>query len=406
MTRRHFLRTLTLSVIFATAAVAVPLSVPQADTAGLDALLRAAVKQKRVPLVAAMVADRRGVIYERGVGVDTAAVFAIASMTKPITSVAAMQLVEAGKLSLDAPAATYVPELGKVQVLDNGALRAPRSPITVRHLFSHTSGFGYEFMSKELADLVAKKQLASQMAGGDGFMQAPLLFDPGTRWQYGISTDWLGRIVERVSGQSLEVYFREHIFEPLGMPDSSFDVPENKQRRVVGLWSRAGEGALSSQPRPPAKPGQFYSGGGGLFSTPRDYIRFVRAMMAGGQLDGRRILSAATVAEMRKNQIGDLTLRPMPSVVAQLAVDGATLPGSLDKFGLGFALNSTTKGTARGVNTMTWAGLYNTFFWIDAEKQVGAVLMSQMLPAMDPGPRTLLEDFDRAVYAMKATPKS
>ena len=383
------------------AALAIPLGARQARSVEIDALLKAAVDQKRVPMVVAMVADGKGIVYEGAHGANKDAIFAIASMTKPITSVAAMQLVEAGKIKLDEPAATYVPEIGAVRVLDNGTLRPPKTPITVRHLLTHTAGFGYEFMRKELFELVAKKQLPSMMAGGDAFLQAPLLFDPGTRWEYGINTDWMGRLVEKVSGRSLEVYFREHIFNPLGMADSYFDVPAGKQARIVPRAQRRADGGLDAQPAPPAKPDTFYSGGGGLYSTAPDYLRFVRAIMAGGQLDGRRILSQQSVAEMRKNQIGNLTLRPFSSIVPQLAVDGAALPGALDKFGLGFASNSQTAGTSRGRNTMVWAGIYNTYFWIDTEKQIGAVIMSQMLPGGDPAALKLVEDFDRAVYAMK-----
>jgi methyl acetate hydrolase len=388
------------------AALAIPLGARQARSVEIDALLKAAVDQKRVPMAVAMVADGKGIVYEGAHGANKDAIFAIASMTKPITTVAAMQLVEAGKIKLDEPAATYVPEIGAVRVLDNGTLRPPKTPITVRHLLTHTAGFGYEFMRKELIELVAKKQLPSMMAGGDAFLQAPLLFDPGTRWEYGINTDWVGRLVEKMSGRSLEVYFRERIFNPLGMADSYFDVPADKRARIVPRSQRRADGGLDAQPAPPAKPGTFYSGGGGLYSTAPDYLRFVRAMMAGGQLDGRRILSQQSVAEMRKNQIGELTLRPFTSVVPQLAVDGAALHGGLDKFGLGFGLNSQTTGTRRGANTMSWGGIYNTFFWIDSEKQVGAVLMSQMLPGLDPGPRKLIEDFDRAVYAAMRKGKS
>jgi methyl acetate hydrolase len=393
--------TLSAVAVAVVAALAIPLGARQARPVEIDALLKAAVDQKRVPLVVAMVADGKGIVYEGAHGANKDAIFAIASMTKPITSVAAMQLVEAGKIKLDEPAATYVPEIGAVRVLDNGTLRPPKTPITVRHLLTHTAGFGYEFMRKELFELVAKKQLPSMMAGGDAFLQAPLLFDPGTRWEYGINTDWMGRLVEKVSGRSLEVYFREHIFNPLGMADSYFDVPAGKQARIVPRAQRRADGGLDAQPAPPAKPDTFYSGGGGLYSTAPDYLRFVRAIMAGGQLDGRRILSQQSVAEMRKNQIGNLTLRPFSSVVPQLAVDGAALPGALDKFGLGFALNSQTAGTSRGRNTMVWAGIYNTYFWIDTEKQIGAVIMSQMLPGGDPAALKLVEDFDRAVYAMK-----
>jgi CubicO group peptidase (beta-lactamase class C family) len=239
------------------------------------------------------------------------------------------------------------------------------------------------------------------MAGDEGFLKAPLLFDPGTKWEYGINTDWLGRLVERISGQSLEAYFRQHIFDPLGMPDSSFVVPPDKQSRIAKVYQRGEGGALAEQPpRPSPPPGApiFYSGGGGLYSTARDYLTFSRALMSGGQVGQRRILTAESVATMSRNHIGDLTIRPFASVMPQLATDGAALTGNLDKFGLGFALNSKPVPTGRGVNTLAWAGIFNTFFWIDRENQVSAVLMTQMLPGMDPGPAKLLEDFDRAVY--------
>lgn len=371
-------------------------------TEAIDALLRAAVAGKRVPMVVAVVADARGVVYEQAIGVRKDAIFAIASMTKPITSVAVMQLVESGRIALDAPASAYVPELAKVQVLDGGKRRTPRSPITVRHLLTHTAGFGYEFMNKELFDLVGRKELASAMEGGDAFLNAPLLFDPGARWEYGINTDWLGRIVERVSGQSLDAYFRAKIFEPLGMTDSYFDVPQAKQSRMAPMFRRTPDGGL--EPMPPnaaPKPSTFFSGGGGLSSTAPDYLRFVRALMAGGALDGRRVLSAGNVAMMGRNQIGDLTIRAMPSLIPSLATDAAVLPGGLDKFGLGFALNSRPNGPSRGANSLAWAGIFNTFFWIDREKQIGAVLMTHMLPGLDPAPIALLEEFEKAVYAWR-----
>jgi CubicO group peptidase (beta-lactamase class C family) len=364
----------------------------------IDALLKNAVDQKHVPMVVAMVADGKGVIYEHAVGASKDAIFAIASMTKPVTSVAVMQLVEAGRVKLDEPAATYLPELKDVRVFEAGTMRAPKTPPTVRQLLTHTSGFGYEFMNKDLAALVAKKDVPSIMAGGDAFLKAPIVFDPGTRWMYGISTDWLGRLVERVSGQTLEAYFKRHIFEPLDMTDTSFIVPAEKQPRIATLYLRTDAG-LAAQPPPPAST-EFFSGGGGLFSTAADYLKFVRALMAGGQLGGRRILSAGSVKAMGANHIGPNTIGGFTSLAPQFMTDGAILPGKLDKFGLGFALNAKAVPNSRGANTMSWAGIHNTFFWIDREKQVGAVLMSHMLPFLDPRAAKLLEDFDRAVYAM------
>jgi CubicO group peptidase (beta-lactamase class C family) len=271
---------------------------------------------------------------------------------------------------------------------------------------SHTAGFGYEFLRRDLFDLVGSKRLPGMMIGGDGFMAAPLLFDPGTRWEYGISTDWLGRVVERVSGQSLDAYFKAHIFDPLGMSDSFFDVPPEKQARVAKTFQRAPDGSLAEQPPMTPPPGAapaavFHSGGGGLHSTVRDYVTLARAIMAGGRLGPATILTPASIAMMGQNQIGDLTLRPFPSMIPSLATDGAVVPGDLDAFGLGFALNTKPSAAGRGANTMSWVGIFNTFFWIDREHQIAAVLMTQMLPGLDPGPATLYEEFDRTVYASR-----
>jgi methyl acetate hydrolase len=376
-------------------------SAPARSTAGLDNVLRAAVEQRRVPGVVAMVATADAVAYQGAFGVNKDGIFAIASMTKPVTSVAVMQLVEAGKVRLDEPAATYLPELGAVQVLEGGVLRAPKTPITVRQLLTHTSGFGYEFLNGDLHEYAAKGKIPSVMAGGDGFMKAPLVFDPGTRWEYGINTDWLGKLVEKVSGQTLEAYFRRQVFAPLGMDDTFFNVPPDKQPRMVSVYQRTADGALAEQPRPPAKPVEFFSGGGGLHSTAADYVKFARAMMAGGRLGPRRILTQESVAQMGRNQIGELALRPMPSFIPQLAKDRAVMPGQPDKFGLGFALNTQPLEKGRGASTLSWAGIFNTFFWIDREKNVCAVLMTQMLPFLDDGPQALVNDFDRAVYVWR-----
>jgi methyl acetate hydrolase len=371
---------------------------PKKNVEKIDQVLKAAVEQKKIPGAVAMVASGDEIVYDNAVGMNKDTIFAIASMTKPVTSVAVMQLVEAGKIKLDEPAATYAPELANLQVLDGGKLRPPKSPPTVRQLLSHTAGFGYEFMDPQIHDLVTKGKLASMMGGGEEHLKAPLMFDPGTRWEYGISTDWLGRIVEKVSGQSLEDYFRTKIFEPLGMTDTYFNVPAEKQPRMAAVYQRKPDGSLEKQPQRPVPPLKFFSGGGGLFSTAPDYLKFSRSLMAGPEDKGKRILKAESVAMMRKNQIGELQLSPLHSIMPDFATDNAVLPGGLDKFGLGFALNSLPGPQGRDAFSMAWAGIFNTFFWIDPEKKVCAVLMSQMLPGLDPGPAATLKDFEKAVY--------
>jgi methyl acetate hydrolase len=374
------------------------------DAAGIDALLAAAVDGKRVPMVVAMATGPHDLVYKKAVGASEDAIFQIASMTKPVTAVAVMQLVELGKVRLDAPASTYLPELGAVRVLDAGTLREPKTPITVRHLLTHTAGFGYEFLNPELLELVKRTELPSMSAGGDGFMRAPLVFDPGVRWGYGISTDWLGRLVERVSGQTLDAYFRKQIFEPLGMLDSSYVVPAAKRSRIVPTFARLEDGGLAPQPAQPPSTLEFFPGGSGLYSTAADYLALVRAVLNGGQLGGRRILSAESLAMMGTNQIGSLEVRTMPSLMPGFIRDGA-LPGEPDRFGLGVALNTRPVPAGRAANTMTWAGLFNTFFWIDREKQVGAVFLTQLLPFMDEGAASTVREFERGVYELAAAGK-
>jgi len=383
---------LALAILFC--AVSAP-SAPRRSTAEIDKALQSDVDQKLVPGLVAMAATSDGVVYQKAVVIPKDAIFAIASMTKPVTSVAIMQLVEAGKIELDEPAETYAPDLKDVQVLENGTLRPPKSPPTIRQLLSHSSGFAYEFMNSDIRDYVAAGKVKSMVLGDDQFLKAPLVFDPGTRWEYGISIDWLGRIVENVSGESLEKYFRAHIFDPLGMPDSFFDVPPEKQARIVSVYQRKPDGTLAEAPKQPVTPKKFYSGGGGLYSTASDYLRFARALLAGG----RPVLKPEAVAMMGQNQIGDLTLRPMPSLMPQFIKDRVALPA--DKFGLGFALNVRADEHGRGPNTMVWAGVYNTYFWIDREKGLTAVLMMQLSPFMDDGAAKTLSDFDRAIYAWR-----
>ena len=264
----------------------------------VDAVLRNAVEQKKIPGVVAMVADANGVLYQRafgkrdeghGIPMTADTIFRIASMTKPVTSVALMQLVELGKVKLDAPAGTYLPELSRVMVLDAAGaksgepvLRAPKSPVTVRQLLTHTSGFVYENWDRELHEYRTKSDPSG--ASGAGLPGEPLLFDPGTQWHYGTSTLWLGKLVEAVSGQTLEEYFRQHILDPLGMADTSFDVPLAKQARLVTIHQREPGGRLVETPPSPIEPVKNYRGDGGLYSTAPDYVTFMRMILAGGQL--------------------------------------------------------------------------------------------------------------------------
>jgi len=390
------------TLVLALASALLPLGcsreTPGPDWSAVDSVLTAAVESQQVPAVVAMVGTSEDMVYQGAAGLPPDAIVAIASMTKPVTAVAAMQLIEAGKIGLDEPVQTYLPELGTIQVYEGGHLRDPKSPPTVRQLLSHTSGFAYEFLNRDIADLVKSGRLPTVFTGGDEFLAAPLVFDPGTRWAYGISTDWLGRLVEAVSGQTLDAYFREHIFQPLGMTETFFEVPAELVPRLAPQHVRQPDGSLAVVPQAPPAPVTFYSGGGGLHSTAADYLRFARAVLAGGTLDGQRILRSETVVLMGENQIGEEGLPPIQTMNPQLVDPAVALPGGADGFGLGFALNRRPLDSGRGRGAMSWAGIYNTFFWIDREKDICAVLLVQMLPFGDPGPIKLMEDFDRAVY--------
>ena len=384
----------------------------------IDQVLREAVDEKNVPGIVAMVAVADHVIYQGAAGkrdtiknipITVDSIFRIASMTKPVTSVAVMQLVESGRVKLDEPAATYLPELSQVQVLEEfdastakAKLRPPKAPPTIRQLLSHTSGFAYEVFDPQLHGYVATGAIPSARQGDDGFLKAPLLFDPGSRWEYGISTDWLGKLVEKVSGQTLADYFHQHIFQPLGMTDTFFDVPPEKQARVVALHQRQDDGSFLEPPPQPFTPVRFFSGGGGLYSTASDYLKFARMLLGGGKLGNKRILQFESVDQMSRNQIGDLMLVQLRSLVPQFAKDPIRIPGSLDKFGLGFGINTKAVEGGRSQGSLAWAGIYNTFFWIDPPRKTCTVIMMQILPFSDDAAYSVVEHFERAVYATTA----
>ncbi|HXY23504.1 MAG TPA: serine hydrolase domain-containing protein [Candidatus Acidoferrum sp.] len=407
------------SALIAAFAAATILTFLAADTTksgkAIDQVLQDAVDSKKLSGVVAMVGNAGGIVYQGAAGkrdttknvamtMDT--IFRIASMTKPVTSVAVMQLVESGRVKLDEPVSTYLPELAQVQVLEefDGAtkkakLRAPKTLPTVRQLLTHTSGYVYEFFDAKLGGYVATGAVPSVGQGDDGFLKAPLVFDPGSRWEYGISIDVLGRMVEKVSGQTLEEYFRQHIFEPLGMTDSFFDVPAEKQGRVVALDQRQQDGSLAELPQQPFKPVKFFSGGGGLLSTAGDYLKFEQMLLGGGKLGNQRILKAETVAEMSRNQIGNLGLTEMVSLAPQFAKNPTRIPGGLDKFGLGFAINTKPVEGGRSAGSLAWAGIFSTYFWIDPLKKTCAVILMQILPFSDDEAVGTVEKFERAVYA-------
>ena len=384
--------------------------------ARLDETLRAAVAAGEVPGVVAMAADLTGPIYEAACGVrdpggggamtgDT--VFRIQSMTKAITSVAAMQLVEEGKLTLDAP----VPDIGEPalnapQVLDGfGAdggprLRPARRPITLRHLLTHTAGFTYEFWNAATRRYVESGGAPPVTSGRLAAYRRPLAFDPGERWEYGINIDWVGRLIEAVGGRPLDAHFRERIFAPLGMADSGFVPTPEQQARRAATHQRQADGSLVAQPLEPAPTPEFCAGGGGLYATARDYLSFLEMLLHDGSLAGARILRPETVALMNRNHTGALPAGVMKTCMPELSNDVDFFPGAPVRWGLGHMLNLEAGPNGRSAGTVSWGGLRNTYYWLDPSRRVAGVIMTQILPFADPVVLGLYGAFERGVYAL------
>ena len=327
-------------------------------------------------------------------------IFQIASMTKAVTSVAAMQLVERGLLSLDGPIDPVLPELARPDLLtgfdpDGQPILEPASkPITLRHLLTHTSGLGYAFTSADMAKAQGKVLPASIAS-----ISAPLMFEPGTDWLYGVSTDWLGRAVEAASGRTLGAYMAEHVFAPLAMQDTGFAVATDQRQRRVTLLSRQEDGLV---PFPIEIGGgdaaEFHSGGGGLYSTAPDYMRFMRMILNRGTLDGERIISADTVAAMAQNQIGPIRAGRMESVVPLLAGTYDPFPAMHCGWGLGFLINPEPGPDGRAAASLAWAGLPNCYFWIDPASDLAGLVLMQFLPFADEAALRVLAAVESAAY--------
>ena len=379
----------------------------------IDRILREASETQRVPGVVALAANRDGVIYQGafgkrglsdGVPMTMDTVFRIASMTKAVTGVAAMQCVEQGKLSLDQPAGEIMPELAEPQVLDGfdaagqPILRPARRKITLRHLLTHTAGFVYHIWNAPLSRYVDLTAFPTIMSGKLAALNAPLAFEPGERWEYGINIDWAGRMVETVSGKDLEVYMREHIFSPLGMRDTCF-VPNDQQlARLVQVHVRKPDLSLEPLDNTPPSQTEFYGGGGALYSTGPDYLAFLRMVLQGGTLNGAQVLKPETLAMMAQNHIGDLDVRKLETSHPAVSNDAEFFPGMVKKWGLTWLINTQDVPGQRSAGSLAWAGLFNTYYWIDPKQQVTGVILTQVLPFADPTVLQLLDEFERAVY--------
>jgi len=379
----------------------------------IDTILSRAVESKAVPGVVAVAATDKGVLYEGAFGTrevgknapmtpDT--VVWIASMTKAITATAAMQLVENGKLGLERPASEVVPELTAAKVLEGfdaagkPRLRAPRRPITLRHLLTHTAGFGYEIWDPAIAQYQTATGTPGITTCTNAALTTPLMFDPGDRWEYGINIDWVGKVVEAMSGQKLDRYFQEHIFGPLGMKDTSFKISPSQRARLATVHQRGEGGALAPIEFGLPEDPEFLMGGGGLYGTAGDYLTFARMIMQDGSFKGVQVLRPETVALMSQNHIGPIEVGVFKTAMPALSHDIELFPGMSKKWGLSFLINTQPAPTGRSAGSLAWAGLANTFFWIDRAKRVCGVFLSQLLPFYDPAAIDVFGRFETEVY--------
>ena len=379
--------------------------------AAIDKVLSDAVARGDIPGVVAMVTDRRGIVYQGAFGVADAGtgrpmtidtVFRIASMTKPVTSLAVMQLVEQGKLNLDDRAEKYLPQLADLKVFETfdaatGAytVRPARRAPTVRQMLTHTAGLGYNFTSPIVRDFKPR--------AGDTYVAGPLLFEPGEQWLYSTGIDWGGRIVEALSGKPLEVYFRDHIFGPLAMSDTSYNVPEDRRRRVTAVHRRRTDGAFEVDPvQPPFLVAQPI-GGGGLGSTGPDYIRLLQMLLNQGTLSGARIVSRETVQMMGRNHIGNVGVRALKTAMPERSSDFSFVADGRDKWGIGFMISADAKPGGRSAGSLSWGGLHNTYFWVDPSRGVAGVILMQFLPFADSKALAVYDAFEREIYQLQRT---
>ncbi len=372
-----------------------------------DAELESAFAASGLAGAVTMILDADGPRYARAFGETTpggAAMaadtpFQIASMTKALVTAGAMLLVEQGRLSLDAPIGDILPELADPQVLTGfdaegkPQTRSAARPITLRHLLTHTAGFGYAFIHPEVLRYYGA--VGMPKAGSLDTIRMPLMFDPGDRWEYSVSIDWAGQAIEAVTGQRLGDYLREHLFTPLGMNDTAFldALPDHAAK----VHARTAEDGLQAIPVYLGG-GEFDMGGGGLVSTAPDYARFLQMMLRGGELDGARVLRAETVAEMGRDQVAPLRAGYMGTAMPEMAQPYDTFPDQHTGWGLGFLINPEPGPNGRSAGSLAWAGIFNSYYWIDPAKGVAGVFMSQLSPFGDPRALAMFGALERMAY--------
>jgi CubicO group peptidase (beta-lactamase class C family) len=392
-----------LPLLFVAVASAAP-SLPQQGAAALSAFLQAATERGDVPGVVVAVVDKSGLLYHEAFGRSSTlrntpmakdTIFNIASMTKPVTSVAIMMLVDEGRLKLDDEVAKYLPKYKDPRVISrfnpaDGSYetRPAKRPITIRHLLTHTSGIGYGFSSPTLTKIMQQTMQPE--------LELPLLFDPGESWAYGASTRVLGQVVETISGQKIDAFLESRILQPLGMRDTSYLVPAAKYPRVVAVNARGADGRFVERPMPATLPANV-AGDGGLYGTAGDYALFLRMLLNRGRLGATRILSDKSATAVFENHTGKVVVQPQESANQALSRN-FPLGAGKDRWGLGFQLQAERLPNRRSPGSGTWAGIFNTHFFVDPDREIGVVVMMQTLPFYDEASMKVYAGVEEAVY--------
>ncbi|OKO68117.1 serine hydrolase domain-containing protein [Bradyrhizobium sp. NAS96.2] len=382
--------------------------------AQIDQVLRQKSEAKEIPGVVAVAATGKDVIYEGAFGkrdlsksdpMTADSVFWIASMTKAVTSAGAMQLVEQGKLSLDEPIGKLLPDLAAPQVLEGfdakgePKLRPAKTPITLRKLMTHTAGFCYDLWNADMGKYMEKTGTPGIISCLNAALKTPLANEPGTRWEYGINIDFVGKAVEAASGKKLDAYLRDNMFAPLGMSDTGFKISDDMRKRLVGMHARGEDGTLAAMPFELEQNPEFHMGGGGLYSTAADYIKFCQMILNKGKGNGNQLLKPETVAAMGQNQMGDLTVGKMTTAAPPYTNDVDLYPDMIKKWGLSFLINTAKTPEGRSPGSLAWAGLANTYYWIDPSRDVCGVILTQLLPFADKHSLEAFAGFEKGIYA-------
>ena len=376
----------------------------------LDQILQTAVAENAVPFVVAMTGNAAGTTFSgaageaaegRAAAEDTA--FRIFSMTKAIGSTAAMILIDRGALSMDTPVGDILPAWNDLQVLDGWDGDTPRmrpqaTTATVRHLATHTSGMEYEFWNADVGKYLEVTGHPSVLSGLKASLSYPLMTDPGTRWGYGPSIDWLGQVVEAVDGRRIDQFVREEITDPLGMTDTAFE-PDALGDRLADVSIRGEDGNFAPfELAPPANP-EVYGMGHALYSTAPDYMRFLRMVLGRGALEGNRILSEAAFDAKIADHMQGKEFQPMISVAPPLTADVHPNPVGKTTHSFAFVRNEADQPGKRSAGSLSWAGVCNTHYWIDPSKDLAAVIMTQSLPFVEPPLLKTYDAYERAIYA-------